>query len=295
MRKVKYPKMSAQPTLEIIFDVPRIEEKLLAKSAKMLGISVRLTNVKKQPLTFEQPSVGVSLVRCISMYNAVHAAAVREAASVRAINTSSSIIYSGNKILTVARLRAAGLPVPRTAVGLAPESAEKALENVGLPAVDKPPIGSWGRLVALIKDEQTFRTLLEHREMIPTSIMKAHLIQEYIDLPNRDVRTLVIGDEVLGAIFRYRGDGEWRTNVARGGQPVTAYLNEELKELSIKTARAVGGEIVSIDIFETVDGSYLVNEVNGVPEFKGLMQATGIDVPEKILEYVRDVRQGRQP
>jgi len=289
VEQVKCLRMSTQPTLELIFDVPRIEEKLLAKSARMHNLSVRLTNVRKQPLIFERPGVDVSLVRCISMYNAAHSAAVREAASIRAINNSSSIICSGNKILTVAKLKASGLPVPRTAVGLAPESAEKALENVGLPAVDKPPIGSWGRLVALIKDEQTFKTLLEHREMMPTGILRAHLIQEYIDLPNRDVRTLVIGEEVLGAIFRYRGDGEWRTNVARGGLPVTAYLNEELRELSIKTAKAVGGEIVSVDIFETSDGSYLVNEVNGVPEFKGLMQATGIDVPEKILKYSIEV------
>ncbi|MEM4416775.1 MAG: RimK family alpha-L-glutamate ligase, partial [Nitrososphaerota archaeon] len=158
--------------------------------------------------------------------------------------------------------------------------------NVGLPAVDKPPIGSWGRLVALIKDELTFKTVMEHRRMISSPIMKTHLIQEYIDIPNRDVRTVVLGDEVLGAIYRYRGDGDWRTNVARGGVPVTAFLNDELREISLKTAKAVGGDLVSVDIFETVDGSYLVNEVNGVPEFKGLMQATGVDVPEKIADYI---------
>ena len=276
----------AGQTLEIIYDVPRVEEKLILKSAKMRGLSVRLTNVRQQHLLFDKPSVDISLVRCISMYNAVHSAAVREGVGVRAINSSEAIIYSGNKILTVSRLKAAGLPTPRTAVGLDDEAAAKALENVGLPAVDKPPIGSWGRLVALIKDELTFKTVLEHRRMISSTIMKTHLIQEYIDIPNRDVRTVVLGDEVLGAIYRYRGDGDWRTNVARGGVPVTAFLNDELREISIKTARAVGGDLVSVDIFETVDGSYLVNEVNGVPEFKGLMQATGVDVPEKIADYI---------
>ncbi|MEM1944861.1 MAG: lysine biosynthesis protein LysX [Nitrososphaerota archaeon] len=281
--------MAVHPSLEIVYDVPRIEEKLLVKAAKLGGLTVRLTNVRQQPLIFDKPAVDVSLVRCISMYNAVHSAAVREGAGVKAIKSSDAIIYSGNKILSGAKLRASTLPIPRTAVGLDAESAEKALENIGLPAVDKPPIGSWGRLVALVKDELTFKTLLEHREMIPSSIMRTHVIQEYIDLPNRDVRTLVIGDDVLGAVFRYRGDGDWRTNVARGGTPVTAFLNEELKEISIKTAKAIGGDVVSVDIFETSDGSYLVNEINGVPEFKGLMQATGIDVAAKVIEYVAEV------
>ncbi|MCX8201089.1 MAG: hypothetical protein N3H84_03180, partial [Candidatus Caldarchaeum sp.] len=87
-------------------------------------------------------------------------------------------------------------------------------------------------------------------------------------------------------MYRYRSSGDWRTNVALGGEPVQAFLNDELVELSLKAAKSVGGEVVSIDVFETTDGSYLVNEVNGVPEFKGLMKATGVDIPAKIVEYV---------
>jgi glutamate--LysW ligase ArgX len=277
--------MASRFVIEIAYDVPRLEEKLLAKAASMNNLSVKLTNVRQTPLTLERPSVDVTLVRCVSMYGAVHAAALREAVDIKAINSSMAILYSGDKILTVSRLKAAGLLIPRVAVGLDAEAAEKALEKVGLPAVDKPPIGSWGRLVALLKDLDDFRLVLEHREMIPSSHMKTHVIQEYIDLPSRDIRTLVIGDEVVGAIYRYRPSDDWRTNVALGGQPVSAYLNEELREISLKAARSIGGEILSVDVFETETGSYLVNEVNGVPEFKGLMQATGVDIPGKIVEY----------
>ncbi|MEM1943232.1 MAG: hypothetical protein QXE52_03995, partial [Candidatus Caldarchaeum sp.] len=63
-------------------------------------------------------------------------------------------------------------------------------------------------------------------------------------------------------------------------------LNDDLIEISLRAAKAVGGEFVSVDIFETVDGSYLVNEVNGVPEFKGLMRATSTDIPEKVMTYL---------
>jgi len=278
--------MGKQPSVEILYDVPRLEEKLLAKAVRILTGGVRLTNVRQQPLGFEHPGVDVSLVRCISMHSAVHAAAVREGAGVTAVNNSQAILTSGDKVLTTSRLRAAGVMIPRSAVALDTRSAEAALERVGLPAVDKPPIGSWGRLVALIKDEASFKTILEHREMIASRLMRTHLIQEYIDLPNRDIRTLVVGEEVLGAVFRYRSDGDWRTNVATGGLPVMAYLNEELNELSRKAAEAVNGDVVSVDIFEMVDGSYLVNEVNGVPEFKGFMEATGVDVPAKIARFI---------
>ncbi len=278
--------MSGKFVLEVAFDVPRLEEKLLAKAASMKGLDVRLTNVRQQPFGLEKTSIDVCLVRCMSMYGAVHTAALRESIGVRAVNTSSAIMYAGDKILTISKLKAAGLPLPRTAVGLGSTAAEKALERVGLPAVDKPPIGSWGRLVALLKDIEDFRLVLEHREMLASSYMKAHLIQEYIDLPNRDIRTLIIGDEVVGAIYRYRPSKDWRTNIALGGEPVPAYLNDELIEISLNAARAVGGEVVSVDVFETADGSYLVNEVNGVPEFKGLMRATATDIPSKIIDYI---------
>jgi len=275
--------------IEIIYDFPRLEERLIAKALRMLSAQVRLMNVRQQPLDFDKPDVDVSAVRCVSMYSALHSAAVRESVDVKAVNNSEAIMISGDKVLTISRLKAYGLPIPRSAVALDNKSAQRALEHIGLPAVDKPPIGSWGRLVALIRDDLSFRTILEHRQMIANRLMRTHLIQEYIDLPNRDIRTLVVGDEVLGAMFRYRTDGDWRTNVAMGGVPVMAYLNDELREISFKTAEAVSGEIVSVDVFETRDGSYLINEVNGVPEFRGFIQATGVDVAAKIAQYLVSV------
>ncbi|MEM0350006.1 MAG: lysine biosynthesis protein LysX [Candidatus Caldarchaeum sp.] len=278
--------MVGKPVIEIAFDTPRVEEKLLAKAVAAKGAELRLTNVKQNVFTLQKTAVDVCLVRCVSLYGAIHTAALREGAGVRSINSSEAIFLAGDKVLTVSRLKLVNLPIPRTAVGLNTKAAEKALEKVGLPAVDKPPIGSWGRLVALLRDIDDFKLVTEHREMLPSSYMKTHIIQEYIDLPNRDIRTLVIGEEVVGAIYRYRATGDWRTNVALGGEPVQAFLNDELVEISLKAAKAVKGEVVSIDVFETTDGSYLVNEVNGVPEFKGLMKATGVNVPEKIIDYV---------
>ncbi|MDJ0271480.1 MAG: lysine biosynthesis protein LysX [Candidatus Caldarchaeum sp.] len=278
--------MAGKPVIEIAFDTPRLEEKLLAKAVAAKGAELRLTNIKQNVFTLQKTSLDVCLVRCVSLYSAIHTAALREGAGVRSINSSESIFLAGDKVLTVSRLRSANLPIPRTAVGLNTRAAEKALEKVGLPAVDKPPIGSWGRLIALVRDIDDFKLVAEHREMLPSSYMKTHIIQEYIDLPNRDIRTIVIGEEVVGAIYRYRSSNDWRTNVALGGEPVQAFLNDELVEISLRAAKAVKGDVVSIDVFETTDGSYLVNEVNGVPEFKGLMKATGVNVPEKIIDYV---------
>ena len=169
-----------------------------------------------------------------------------------------------------------------------PEAAEKAGEVLGFPIVDKPPIGSWGRLVTLVRDHQSLRSVIEHRELLQSQLIKTHLIQKYINGGNRDLRILVLGEEVLGGMRRIAALDDWRSNVARGGKVEAIKLDSELTELSLKTAEVIGGEFIAIDLFEESEG-YLVNEVNGVPEFKGFMKATRVNVAEKLAEYVRSI------
>ncbi|MEM0275306.1 MAG: hypothetical protein QXE67_03555, partial [Nitrososphaerota archaeon] len=95
------------------------------------------------------------------------------------------------------------------------------------------------------------------------------------------------GDHVVGAVARIPNDGEWRSNVALGGKTEPYKLDEELEEIVLKTVKEVGGEFMAIDLFVS-DGRYLVNEVNGVPEFKGFMKALKINVPKLLAKYVKD-------
>jgi len=274
--------------IELIFDVPRLEEKLIIQELKNLGLELKLTNVKYEPLSWSDQAADLALVRTISMQRAAYSASMRETLGVRTINSSQAILIAGDKIFTLSALKKAGIPFPESVVAFNSEAAEKAGELLGYPIIDKPPIGSWGRLVTLVKDPQSLRSIIEHRELYQSQLIKTHLIQKYISSGNRDLRILVLGGEVLGGIRRVAAEADWRSNVARGGKAEPIKIDSELEELSLKAARVIGGEFMAIDIFED-DGRYLVNEVNGVPEFKGFMMVTGVNVPRKLAEYVKDL------
>ena len=277
--------------IELIFDVPRLEEKLILEELKKAGLNLQLTNVKHHPLSWEDKPAEISLIRTISMQRAAYSASIREAAGARAINSLEAILIAGDKILTLSRLWKAGIPFPRSVVALNGEAAEKAGELMEFPIIDKPPIGSWGRLVALVKDLQSFRSIIEHRELYQSQALRTHLIQRYVNGGCRDLRVLVLGEEVLGAVQRIAANGDWRSNVARGGVVKRAEVDEELRELAVKASSVIGGEFLAVDLFEE-NGGYLVNEVNGVPEFKGYMEATGENVPRKLVEYLKKILRG---
>ena len=273
--------------VEVLFDVPRIEEKLILKALRERGIEVKLSNVKEKPLSWTGEA-SIALIRPISMMRAVYSAAIREASGVLTINKSSAIMLAGDKILTLSKFKEKGLPFPETVIAFTPQAAEKAGELIGFPAVDKPPIGSWGRLVTLLNDPQVLRSVIEHREILPSQSIKTHVIQRYIESSKRDIRVIVLGGEALGAMCRIAENGDWRSNVALGGRVEAYRLDEELEELAVKAAEAVEGEFVAVDLLSD-NGGYLVNEVNGVPEFKGFIKATKINVAGKLADYVKSV------
>ena len=272
--------------VELMIDVPRLEEKLILDEVKKSGLTLKLTNVKYAPLSWRDKPATISLIRTISMLRAAYSASIREAAGIKTINSLKAILIAGDKILTLGKLWEAGISFPESIIALNGEAAEKADKLIKFPIIDKPPIGSWGRLVALVKDPQALKSIIEHRELYQSQALKTHLIQRYVGSGGKDLRILVLGDEVLGAVWRIAVRGDWRSNVARGGSTREAKLSDELKELALKVSSVIGGEFVAVDVFEE-DGSYLVNEVNGVPEFKGFMEATKTNVPGKLVEYVR--------
>lgn len=280
-----------EDSVEVIYDVPRIEEKLILKALKELGLKPALTSVKEKPLQFDEGASKVCMIRPVSMYRAAYSAAVRESSGCTAINSSSSILCCGDKILTLSKLVHAGLRVPRSIIAMSLQSAEKAYKMVGMPLIDKPPIGGWGRLVSLVNDEMTGRNVLEHREMMTSQQLRIHIVQEYIRTPGRDIRGIVLDGELLGTMYRYRQANDWRSNVALGAKVVGFKPSEELSELCIKAAEVIGGTFVSVDMLEGEDG-YLINEVNGVPEFKAFMRATRKDVAMSLARYVLRVLKG---
>ena len=117
-------------------------------------------------------------------------------------------------------------------------------------------------------------------------------IQQYVDKPGRDIRSFVIGDQTIAAIYR-RSD-HWITNTARGGKTSNCPVTPEIHELSIAAAKAVGGGVVAVDLLETRAGELLVNEVNYTMEFRNSIDVTGVDIPGAIADYVLQVAAQRE-
>jgi len=108
-------------------------------------------------------------------------------------------------------------------------------------------------------------------------------IQQYVDKRGRDIRSFVVGDECIAAI--YRSSDHWITNTARGGRASKCEVTPAVAEVSLAAAAAVGGGIVAVDLFESGDG-LLVNEVNYTMEFRNSIDTTGVDIPRVVANYV---------
>ena len=117
--------------------------------------------------------------------------------------------------MTTSALAAAGVPQPKALVAYTPESALEAIERLGYPAVLKPTVGSWGRLLSKVNDRDAAEAILEHKETLGSYHHSIFYIQEYVKKPGRDIRAFQVGPETICAI--YRTSPNWITNTARGG------------------------------------------------------------------------------
>lgn len=233
----------------------------------------------------------VLLVRCISHSTAFYVTRWADSLGIPTVSSHRVVAACGDKMLTTSLLREAGLPVPRTVLAFSPETALEAIEEMGYPVVLKPLVGSWGRLLARVNDRDAAEAILEHKATLGGYLHGVFYIQEHIDKPGRDIRTLVVGDEVVYAM--YRRSEHWITNTARGGDAEECPLDAELVDLSLAAARAVGGGILAVDLMEAPDGQLLVTEVNHTPEFHGGLKVADVDIAGRMADYVMTVGEGR--
>ena len=272
--------------LAILYDRIRGDEKLLFEAADRLGLAWKKVylpqlrmDLKERPAGLE--GVTAALERAVSQSRGLAASRYLTALGVPTVNRPQVIETAGDKWATSAALAAAGVPQPRTALALDPQTALEIAESWGYPLVVKPVVGSWGRMVARVNDRDALEALLEHKQFMGYQ-HQLYYLQEYVNKPGRDIRVFVVGDQAIAAI--YRKSEHWITNTARGGAAENCPVTDELAEISLAAARAVGGGVLAIDLFESVRG-LLVNEVNHTMEFKNSVTTTGVDIPGKILAY----------
>jgi [lysine-biosynthesis-protein LysW]--L-2-aminoadipate ligase len=247
-----------------------------------------LVDSKELKLDLNGSQTGISehtvLQRTVSIFRNLHSTAALEALGHRMVNSFESASVCGNKLFCTLALLKNNVPTPKTRLAFTPDSVLASLEQLGYPAVIKPVVGSWGRLSALLKDRDFAVAVTEDREyMFP--LYQVYYLQEFVKRPPRDIRSFVIGDQVVAAIYRISGPDDWRTNTARGGRAEPCPITGELSELSLRAARAVKGDIVGVDLMESETG-LVVHEVNNTTEFKNTVPATGIDVPGIIVDYL---------
>ncbi|MDA4117242.1 MAG: lysine biosynthesis protein LysX [Thaumarchaeota archaeon] len=273
----------------MFYDVIRWEEKALAQAAAKKGVKARMVDSRGIDIALEadgrSPEIPekVVLQRCVSHYRNLYSTAALEASDHTVVNSFHTAWMSSDKLFCTLALAKAGVPTPKTKVAFTEEGVLKALSGLGYPAVLKPVVGSWGRLAALIKDDDFAKAIVEDREFMHPSY-QVYYLQEYVKRPPRDIRTFVIGDRTIAAIYRTSA-GDWRTNTARGGKAEPCPITKEIDDISVQAAKAVDGRFVGVDLMESPDG-YLCHEVNNTTEFKNSVPATGIDIPGLVVDYL---------
>ena len=263
----------------------RKEEKLLLAEFAKYGVAeIAMLDDRKMIFDLKSgPDVDVVLERCINHSRALHGLRLLESLGIRCVNSYRVANVCGDKLLTSLALKEAGVAQPEVRVAFTEASALEALDDVGYPAVLKPAVGSWGRLLSKVNDRDAAESILEHKAILGSYHHSIFYIQRYVEKHGRDIRSFVVGDECIAAI--YRESEHWITNTARGAQASNCPVTGELAAVSLAAARAVGGGILAVDLFET-PGGLIVNEVNYTMEFRNSIDTTGVNIPGKMVEYL---------
>lgn len=202
-----------------------------------------------------------------------------EMSGIRVMNRTYPFRRARDKYSTQYTLYAHRLPIPHTYTSESLARAYEKTKEMG-ELIYKPILSSMGRGAMKFTDADlaynAYRTLdrLNH----------PFILQKYIENPGRDIRLFVIGNQVVGAVYKYLPEGAWKSNVAQGGKMVEEEMSPEIIELGLKATEAMGLDYCGVDIIESPDGPVIL-ECNASPGWQGLKKATGKEIAPLIVEY----------
>ena len=207
-----------------------------------------------------------------------------EKAGVKCINSADSINIVKNKLLTSQILGQHGIAIPNTMLVRFPVDYELVKNEIGFPCVVKVITGSYGNGVYLCEKRRDFAKLMELVKSLGTS--KTLLVQEYMGTrPGEDLRVLVIGGKVIGAMKRTAPEGDFRANISSGGTGEKFEVTGEIDYLAREMAKVLGLDIAGIDLLFDERG-FRACEANSNPGFSGFEKYCGVDVAQLIVEYI---------
>lgn len=226
----------------------------------------------------------------------IHLGTFLESQGIPLYNPVSSIRICDDKRLTHLALLEKGIPMPRTII------APMTYANVGFtdldflalverelsfPLILKEAFGSFGEQVILVEDRDG---LIRYVKNAKTTEL---LFQQYIESSRgRDLRLQVVGDRVVAAMYRH-SETDFRANITAGGKMKRYEPTEEECALAVRAAKAVGAAFAGVDLLFGPDGP-LVCEINSNAHFKNLLDCTGVNVAEEIINYIREDRYSKQ-
>ncbi len=283
--------------LGLLVSFLRQEEKLILSAARARGMTVtpifdrELTlNLSARTAAESGIDIDVLLDRSVVHSRAGYTLFAMDRWGIPTLNSSQAVTVCDDKARASMVLEAAGIPSPRTFVTYSVESALRACEALGYPAVLKPVTGSWGRLIAKVNGPEQARAIISQKSEHGSFHHEIYYVQEFIEKPGRDIRAYVIGGKVIAA--SYRTSEHWITNAARGAVSLPCPITPEIEELALRSCDAVGARLAGVDLIETGDGLKVI-EINTGGEFKGLMTTTDRDIAGEIVEEAaRLARQG---
>lgn len=196
---------------------------------------------------------------------------------------SQAIVRSRDKLRSMQLLSGAGLPLPKTAFTNYSKEEKSLIDHVGgSPVIIKLLEGTQGLGVVLAETRKAAQSVIEAFHGLKARI----IVQEFIkEAKASDLRVFVIDGKVVGAMKRTGKEGEFRSNLHRGGKAELVKLNRKEKSAAIKAAQAMGLAVAGVDMLQSERGP-LILEVNSSPGLEGIEKATEIDIAGKIIEHI---------
>lgn len=271
--------------LGILFSRIRTDEKRLIAEAQLRGLDVVVLDNTAVVFKLEQAHLDVDgvLDRCVDHHRADYALKIANEWGIPTVNRHAVTEVYGNRLLTSMAFMEHGVNTPEVRVAFTPESALAAMDDIGYPVVLKPIEGPPGQLISRIQDKYTADTVLEHKKILGTYHHSIFYIQKYIEAPGHDVRAFVIGDRTAAAISVLTN--HWLIPIARGGLVAPYPVTDELNDIAVAAAAAVGGGVLAVDLVQTRDG-WSVIEISQPTGLDEAAEITGVNLPGLIIDYV---------
>lgn len=206
-----------------------------------------------------------------------------EAIGVFAVNKSSAIADSRDKMRCLQILASKNLPVPTTVLTRSRRGLEDAVMAAGgLPVIMKLLKGTQGVGVMLIHTPISLGSVMDTLRGLEEDV----ILQQFLaEAAGRDYRAFVVGNKVVAAMMRTAAEGEFRSNIHRGGQGELVKLPKNFERAAVRAAKVLGLQVAGVDLMDSQSGPMII-EVNSSPGFEGIERATGLNIAGTIIRHI---------